>query len=298
MSRVTSANSRNDIKPSDVYEIKLKTQQLRQQTRQTRTQLSRAQDRINSQTNAINKTFEQSSDQPPVATNHSNTVPQLQRSVESAQNTLDSLKNEIEKTRKDDKTFSVRELQEEVKIIYCEYTRLNKEVADGQEESQAVENARSQAEMKCSSRYQNSLKAQINELKSAIIDLNDKSNAYASKNAKLESDKELVKELGEQNQPVTPKSGKQQTQRQQQQPKQRSAQQIKKESDEKKAQIQTEIDEETEKLKESHKQHEESMNELRQIIEAMKEKIVEQLQNPKPKETAEKKEEEEDKQDE
>ena len=90
----------------------------------------------------------------------SNSVPQLQRSVESAQNTLDSLRSEIEKVRKDDKTFSVRELQEEVKIIYCEYTRLNQEIAEGQEESQSVDAARNQAEQKCSSRYQNSLKAQ------------------------------------------------------------------------------------------------------------------------------------------
>ena len=279
MNRTQQANK--EIKPSDVYEIKMKTQQLVQLTRQTRTQLSRAQDKINSQTNAINKTFEQQSDTPPVATNHANTVPQLQRSVESAQNTVDSLTADIEKAKNDDKTFNVRELQEEVKIIYCEYTRLENEINDGQEEAKSLEQARSKAEHKCTQKYQTNLKNQLNELSQQIVDLRDKSNAYASKNAKIEADNQLAKEASESKQGGS-KNAKQNNQNNQNTSKTNY--------EEKKKNIQDEIDSLTQKLDESHEEHVKNIQELRGIIEEMKGKISEQLKNPKPKEGEEEKE--------
>jgi hypothetical protein len=64
-----------DIKPSDVYELRLKTQQIILKTRQLRTQLNRLNDRILAHTNAIQKTREQQSETPSVATNHSNYIP-------------------------------------------------------------------------------------------------------------------------------------------------------------------------------------------------------------------------------
>ena len=283
MSRTQQANK--EIKPSDVYDLKMKTQQLIQLTRQARTQLSRAQDKINSQTNAINKTFEQQSDTPPVATNHSNTVPQLQRSVESAQNTVDSLTADIEKAKNDDKTFNVRELQEEVKIIYCEYTRLENEINDGQDEAKSLEQARTQAEHKCTQKYHTNLKNQLNELSQQINDLRDKSNAYASKNAKIEADNQLAKEISEQNkQGGANRSGKQNTQQNSQQNGSKTN------YDEKKQNLQDEIDSLNQKLDESHQEHVKNIQELRGIIEDMKTKISEQLKNPKPKENEESKE--------
>jgi len=186
-----------EIKPSDVYELKLQTQKIIHRTRQLRTHLSRVQDRINAHTNAINKTFEQQSDQPQVTTNHSNTIPQLQRSVESAFNTLQTLKSEIERTRFDDKTFSVRELQEEVKIAYCENQRLAMLLQDTKIEANNVERFRSEVESKCMNQNIGELKNVIKELRDANVSLREKSSAYGIKKGKLDIELEIKKKFDE-----------------------------------------------------------------------------------------------------
>lgn len=253
-----TSNSKDEIKPAQVYELKLKTQQIQQQTRQMRTQLSRAQDKIVAQTNAINKTFEQQSDASSIVTNHANTVPQLQRSVESAQNTLAELKQDIEQAKRDDKTFFVRELQEEVKIIYCEFSRLNQQIEDGNEEAQKLSQARENAEYRCSQKNYQNLRAQIAELQDSINSLRDKTNAYKSKTAKIEAGNRFNDETAQKKTP----------------------QQIKKEYEEKNKKINDDITNLDKQLAEEKDEHAKQIAELEQIIEQMRQKIVDKLNNP------------------
>lgn len=253
-----STASKDEIKPAQVYELKLKTQQIQQQTRQMRTQLSRAQDKIVAQTNAINKTFEQNSDSSNVVSNHANTVPQLQRSVESAQNTLDELKKEIEQAKKDDKTFVVRELQEEDKIIYCEYTRLNQLIEEGNSQAQMLSNARENAEYRCSQKNFQNLRAQIGELQDSINSLRDKTNAYKSKTAKIEAGIRFNDETAQK----------------------KSVNQIKKEYNEKMQKINEDIENLDKQLGTEKENHSKQVAELQEIIDQMRQKIVNKLQNP------------------
>ncbi|KAK8837605.1 hypothetical protein M9Y10_036136 [Tritrichomonas musculus] len=174
-----------DIKPANVHELKLKTQQILLKTRQLRTQVNRINDRITSETNAINRTFEQQTDNAPVSLSHDNSLKQLNRSVQSAENTLDNLKQEIEKLRYNDKTYIVGELREEVKLAYCENQRLTQELQQKNSECNSIDKQLQEASRKASNAYINELKSKINEIKVINSDLRDKADAYRSKRAKL-----------------------------------------------------------------------------------------------------------------
>lgn len=173
-----------DIKPSTVHELKLKTQQIILKTRHLRTQINRINDRITSETNAINRTFEQQTDSP-VSVNHDNSVRQLSRSVQSAENTLENLKEEVDQVRQDDKTFIVNELKEEVKLAYCENERILQKLQEKTSNSSETEKALLEASKKASNANISELKNKINEIKLMNVDLREKANAYRSKRAKL-----------------------------------------------------------------------------------------------------------------
>ena len=185
LSRTGPRKTQPDIKPSDVYELKLQTQQYRQKAIQLKTQLSRLQDRINMQTAVINKTFEQQSDKPPVTSNHSNSIPQLKQSIDQAQNSLDSLREQIEKAKNSDKTFAVKELQEEVKLVYCEQQRLTMEMQDAKLQANHSAQQLNEMQRRTSNQYLQEYRSMIRSLQSENASLRDKSVAYNTKREKL-----------------------------------------------------------------------------------------------------------------
>ncbi|OHS99111.1 hypothetical protein TRFO_34565 [Tritrichomonas foetus] len=266
----SSALSRlqTDIKPSDVHELKLKTQQILLKTRHLRTQLNRLNDRITSETNAINKTFEQQTDQAPVASNHKNSVSQLSRSVECAENTLANLKDEIENVRQNDKTFLVNELREEVKLAYCENQRLTKELQDRSLQANTAERLLQDAARKASSQNINELKASIREMQAANADLREKAIAYRSKRAKLLMEQTIA---GHQEKKV-------------------STQTIVDEANNRQEETTKEINKNAEELQDSKKEYEEKIGELQAILEEQRQKITDFLSGkmPEPKDEGEK----------
>ena len=262
----------NEIKPSDVHELKLKTQQILLKTRQLRTQLNRLNDKITAKTNAINKTFEQQSGPAPIVTNHSNSVPQLQRSVELAENTLASLKEEIEAAYQDDKTFIVKELEEEVKLAYCENQRLSQEAKEARHQSNDTNKLLRDATYKASNQNLQELRSSIREIQEANASLLDKSVAYSSKNEKLRVDQTIVE--NEQNKVPHQKAID-------------DANKKKEESAEK-------INKKTEKIEKIKKEHQEKIDELNKIIQQQKQVINDFLNgNYKSKDEREKEKEKE-----
>lgn len=184
--------TQNSIKPSDVYDLRCKTSHIQLQTRQLRTQLNRLQDQIQFRTNAINKTFEEESDKPPVITNHSNSVPQLSRSMQSAQNTLATLNEQIDATVQDDKTFVVKELEEEVRLVYCEHQRLAMLLQDAKIEANSSSSRRKEAEERVSNPHIKDLKTKNNDLQAENASLRDKAFAYEQKQKKLQIDQTVA----------------------------------------------------------------------------------------------------------
>ncbi|KAH0791332.1 hypothetical protein GPJ56_004742 [Histomonas meleagridis] len=262
-----SQHQANEIKPSDVHELKLKTQQILLKTRQLRTQLNRLNDKITAKTNAINKTFEQQSGQSPIVTNHSNSVPQLQRSVELAENTLSSLKEEIEAAYQDDKTFIVKELEEEVKLAYCENQRLSQEAKEARQQSNSTSKLLKDATYKASNQNIQELRSSIRDIQETNASLRDKSFAYSSKNEKLRVDQTILE--NEQNKV--------------------SHQKAIDDANKKKEELTEKLNKKTEKIEKLKQDYQEKIDELNQIIQKQKQVINDFLSgNYKPKEEKEK----------
>ena len=263
----TGGRSRGtDIKPADVYELRLKTSHLQLKTRQLRSKLNRLQDRILANTNAINKTFEQESDQPAVTSNHTNSVPQLRRSVESAANTLESLHETIDQTRYDDKTYIVKELEEEVKLAYCEHQRLAMELQDAKIEANDSAQKRKEAEERVSTQHIRELKAKNIQLQSENASLRDKAVAYKTKQKKLQIEQEIQDHA--KNKQPTEKTIK--------------------EADQKTQEMNDRLVELAQQLNEEKEKHQQKIQELKELIENQKQKIQDFLDgNLEPEQNAE-----------
>lgn len=245
----------SDIKPSDVHELKLKTQQILLKTRKLRTQKNRINDRITSETNAINRTFEQQTDNAPVSLSHDNSLRQLNRSVQSAENTLQNLREEIEKVRYNDKTYLVNELKEEVKLAYCENQRLNQELQQRNSENSNVDKQLQEASKKASNSYINELKSKIKEIKIINSDLRDKADAYRSKRAKLLIEQTIA---GHQEKKV-------------------NTQTIIDEANSKNEETAKSNNQTAEELQNAKKEYEEKVAELQEILDKQRQKIINYL---------------------
>ncbi|OHT14109.1 hypothetical protein TRFO_03127 [Tritrichomonas foetus] len=252
----TGKSGQTDIKPSDVYELRLKTSHLQLRTRQLKTQLNRLQDRILAHTNAINKTFEQESDQPAVTSNHANSVPQLKRSLDSATNTLENLLEQIDNARNDDKTFLVKELQEEVKLAYCEHQRLALELQDAKLEANQSTQRRQEMEFRISSQHINELKSSARELQGQNASLRDKAIAYKAKQKKLQVDHQIQEHI------------------QKKMPPQKALE----EADKKAQGTNEKLSEAAQNLNEEKSKHRQKIEELRELIAEQKQKILDFLE--------------------
>jgi hypothetical protein len=198
MSRATSAlvspkqQSQPEIKPSDIHELKVKTQRLILKTRRGRTQLGRIEDLIAARENAINKTHEQQTEVPAVSVDHSTTIGHLQRSTSCAENALAALKEELHKVLHHDKTFIVKELEEEGKIAYCENLRLNQRLRDSKAEAAHSAHLLQVASYRASPQNAADLDSLIRATRAANSELRDKSVAYASKTQRIEIERLII----------------------------------------------------------------------------------------------------------
>ena len=182
------------VTATQIQEIKLSTQKIREQITLHRSQLKRMKVKINATTSAINKTFEQSAEKPQAsATIHANTISNLEKNVYGARNTLDSLSWRLEASRNDDRASVVEELEEELKMTYCEYRRLCQEVAEREHEANFYMKRLQDAEYRASGAHMNELKANIRDVRNENASLLDKANAYQLKNEKTDMESEIVR---------------------------------------------------------------------------------------------------------
>jgi hypothetical protein len=183
----------SEIKPAQVHELKLQTQQMRQQTVILRTQLTRLESQIHSKSSIINQRLDPNRDQPQVSpTIHANTIRNLQLNVESARNTLATLKEEIEELESDDRTPAIDELEEELKFSYCEYTRLLQGVQDKKAAAAAYAKELLELELRGAARHLGDLRALVREVRAQNVSLREKANAFQLKIEKLNVEDEIV----------------------------------------------------------------------------------------------------------
>jgi chromosome segregation ATPase len=175
-----------EIHPSEIHELKMRIGQTTTKTRRLRSQLNRLNDRILAQTNAIIRTREQQSEVSAVAGSHDNTIAQLGRSIKIAQNALAVLKEDLTKTINDDRTFVIKELEEEVKLAYAENVRLNARSREAEREVQIAEQQLQDAAHRAAPVKLNILRQQIRDLHNTNAELRDKAVAYRAKKRRLD----------------------------------------------------------------------------------------------------------------
>ena len=182
---------------NQIHQLKLQTQQIKHQTKVLRTQLKRTEFKISSHTNSINKTFEQSSEKPPAITNHTNTIVYLKQNLDGAQNTLDTLKEQVKEAENDDKSSLVDELEEELKITYCEYRRLVRDLQEKKAEANHYDRQLNEVEYRASNQHISELKAAIRDIRAQNSGLRDKAQAYQVKIEKIKIEQNIKKHQDE-----------------------------------------------------------------------------------------------------
>jgi chromosome segregation ATPase len=180
----------------------LQTQQIQQQTLVLRAQLKRTEDQIYTRTNTVNRSFEQGSERPVIpATIHAITIPNLQRHIEAVRNALETLKQQIADLESDDRTSTAQELEEELKMTYCEHQRLLRGLQDKRAVIAAYAKDLRDAESRASSEHVLNQRAQLRSLQSENASLRSKSNAYQLKTQKMQIEMQIG-ECQRQNRPI------------------------------------------------------------------------------------------------
>ena len=174
-----------EIKPAEIHELRLKTSKIQQQTKLMKTQLNRIKDRINTTTKAINQTVTNSRE-PSKAKGHETTTAQIKKSIEAAQATNQDLDAQLKEAQLDDRSALVEELQEELKIAYCEYQRLQEETKRTASDSGALQKKLAEADARTSKAHTKELDLAISQTKASNKQLKEKIIAY---NKKMERNK-------------------------------------------------------------------------------------------------------------
>jgi hypothetical protein len=182
-----------EIRPSQVHELKLQTQQMQQQTLHLRTQLKRLESQIHSRSSVINQKFDPTREHPHVSpTIHASTIPNLQRNIESAQNTLATLKEQIEDLEADDRMSAIDELEEELKFAFCECARLSRGLHGKQAAAANYARELQEIEFRGSARHQGDLRSLVREVRAGNAALRQKSSAFLLKIEKLNIEDEIA----------------------------------------------------------------------------------------------------------
>jgi chromosome segregation ATPase len=240
-----------DIKPSQIHALKLQTQQMQQQTRVLNTQLKRLEFQIHSQSTLLNQRLDPSLDSNPSPTIHASTIPNLQREVESARNTLATLKAEIADLEADDQISAVDELEEELKMAYGEYIRLSQGLREKKGAVAVSLRELQEAEAQGSQRRVGEMRALIREMKEENVVLWNKANAYQLKIERLNVEDDIVEALG----------------------KGRVIEEVLEEAEEEQKALNEKLKMMEEQMQKEVIEHNQKMGRLSRIIETMKEKI-------------------------
>ncbi|OHT04719.1 hypothetical protein TRFO_06139 [Tritrichomonas foetus] len=180
-----------EIKPSQIHELRMQTLQIQNQTKLQRTQLNRLKDKIAAKTDAINKTVSKSAERPESSTIHQTTIPQVQRSIDGAENTLQNLQDELEKAQMDDRTATYQETEEELKVTYLEYDRLQGDIQAAKDDAARTEDRLKAIDARAGNDHATELKTLIEQNRGISRSLREKWKAYQTKILKMEIERKI-----------------------------------------------------------------------------------------------------------
>lgn len=189
--QTTNTKPKKEIKPSDVYDMKIKTSKLEQDVRLLKTQLSRTKDRINQHNKTIGKTIAKGGQTS--INKGKGTLVNLGQSIETATNTVDFLNEKLRISETDDKNSLLLELHEEILISHAEYMRVKDELKDKTEKNKKYEQLFSQADARASSQYIDEQEKALRNVQDENASLIEKIQAYQNKKQKIKIEQLICK---------------------------------------------------------------------------------------------------------
>lgn len=244
----------DEIRQTHLHDLKLQTHQIKQQTTILKTQIQRTEKEIGIKTTTITKTLQGSPDK---RKQNTTTIQNLKRNIEGARHSLESLRSEIEAIEKGDSIALVEELEEDLKMNFCEYQRLVYALEDKQSEATYYERQLRDTEHRISSQNIAELRAMIQEIRAENTSLRSKANAYQVKIEKVAIESEIAENVKAQT-PLARVTEQAQVDR--------------KAQNEQILKTQEQLD--------NHKcEHQKVVSELTAIIEEMKQKIANRIKN-------------------
>lgn len=176
-----STSQRPQRKPSDIYDLKIKNAKLDQEIKILKTQLSRTKDRINQQSKMIAHTTGPKASVSGVQNKRQSTINNLSHSVTSAQNTLDTLNQQLEQMEKDDRNCYVEELRTEILIAFAEYQRIQDNLGESSSRNKNYQTLFTNADKKASQSSIEDKEFELSQLQQENANLIDKIKAYQTK---------------------------------------------------------------------------------------------------------------------
>lgn len=245
----------NEIKPSQIHELRMKTLQVQNQTKLQKTQLNRLKNKIANKTEAINRTVNRKSEDRDSKNVHQITIAQLQRSIEAAENTIESLQTELEEAQFDDRTAAYQELEEEVKATYLEYDRITSEIQTSREEAKKWDEKLKMTDARADPEHVTNLEMAIRQARATNAELREKWKAYQVKMHKMNVEARIAQDRDE---------GK-------------NAGTTVKEAEEEGDRVAHKIDELNEELRCQQDRYHRRVDQLMEVIDSQRRRIVEHL---------------------
>ena len=245
----------NEIKPSQIHELRMKTLQVQNQTKMQKSQLNRLKNKIANKTEAINRTVNRKSEDRDSKNVHQITIAQLQRSIEAAENTIESLQTELEEAQFDDRTAAYQELEEEVKATYLEYDRITSEIQTSREEAKKWDEKLKMTDARADPEHVTNLEMAIRQARATNAELREKWKAYQVKMHKMNVEARIAQDRDE---------GK-------------NAGTTVKEAEEEGDRVAQKIDELNEELRTQQDRYHRRVDQLMEVIDSQRRRIVEHL---------------------
>lgn len=262
-----------EVHPSEIHEYRMKTLQIQNQIKLQRTQLNRLKDKIAQKTEAINKTVSKSNERPESSTIHDTTTKQVEKSIRAAENTLSTLNEQKDKALEDDRYASYLETEEELKVTYLEYDRLQSDIQNAKEEAQQTEKRLREIDQRAGSEHAAELKAIINQNRETSKSLRGKWEAYQTKLLKLQIEEAIYNYKNPQDNKNQANNKNQQKNNKQKNDSPPLVLDAQKEADE----IQQEINRLKNKLNKKQAHYQKHVEELIEIIDNQRRRIVDHL---------------------
>jgi len=161
-----------EINTDNINLIKICMNKMKKEIQNKRSQLSRIQQQILQRDKQLTKNVEV------LPFGKKNVILQLQSTLVSSQNRLDLLRSEVEAYELSDKKWEIMELQEDVKAIFLEYRRLEKDLIQYSLEANKIEKQFKETEQKLSISSFSDINRVTNETKKEIKLLIERVSAY------------------------------------------------------------------------------------------------------------------------